>query len=462
MTAYPAWTPAARPGIVPLHPLGFGTILGRSFSALRHNPRVLLGFALGVQVVAYLLLIVGIGAVAWASFSRLDTVRPGTDDFSTVMAGSIALTAVTGFVLGLAAGALGVVVQGVVVSEVVSAVLAEKLSLGTLWRRVKPVAWRLVGYSLLLTLAVLVVVAIVGGALFALGSVALPVAIGLGVILALGAIPLWLWIYTKLLLVQAIIIVEHARLGAAVARSWRLIRGRFWPALGVTVIVGVVFGFVAQVISIPFSFVSTGLSTLFSPTGSPNASAVIAVVVSGLITQAVTLAIQAVSLVVQSTAAALIYIDCRMRREGLDLDLQSYVERRDAGAQGLPDPYREHIGREISPRPAVGGYDGYPPPGYAPAGYPVQPGYAPQHGYAPRPGYAPQPGYPQPAYPQPGYAPQPGTPAPPPYAPPATAAQPPAPPAAEPQHPAPPVPPEPTRWAAPGAAEPGDPESPWS
>ena len=46
MTAYPAWTPASRPGIIPLHPLTFGTILGRSFAALRQNPRVLLGFAL--------------------------------------------------------------------------------------------------------------------------------------------------------------------------------------------------------------------------------------------------------------------------------------------------------------------------------------------------------------------------------------------------------------------------------
>ena len=46
VTAYPAWTPASRAGIVPLHPYGFGTILGRSFVALRHNPRVLLGLSL--------------------------------------------------------------------------------------------------------------------------------------------------------------------------------------------------------------------------------------------------------------------------------------------------------------------------------------------------------------------------------------------------------------------------------
>ena len=68
MTAYPAWSPAPRPGIVPLHPFGFGTILGRSFVALRQNPKVLLGFALCVQVVSYIVLIVATGGVAFASF----------------------------------------------------------------------------------------------------------------------------------------------------------------------------------------------------------------------------------------------------------------------------------------------------------------------------------------------------------------------------------------------------------
>ena len=162
MTTYPAWTPASRPGIIPLHPLSFGTILGRSFTALRQNPKVLLGFALCVQAVAYLVVLVAVGAVAWASFSRLDTLAPGSEDYNAVMAGSIALTAIAGIVLGLAAGALGVIVQGVVVAEVAHAALAEKLTLGALWRRVKPVAWRLLGYSFLLVLATLALVTVGG------------------------------------------------------------------------------------------------------------------------------------------------------------------------------------------------------------------------------------------------------------------------------------------------------------
>ena len=81
MTAYPAWTPASRPGIIPLHPLSFGTILGRSFVALRQNPRVLLGFALVVQTLAYIVVLLAITGVAFAAFTRLDTLQPGTEEF---------------------------------------------------------------------------------------------------------------------------------------------------------------------------------------------------------------------------------------------------------------------------------------------------------------------------------------------------------------------------------------------
>ena len=126
MTAYPSWTPAPRPGIIPLQPLTFGTILGRSFSALRHNPKVLLGFAMVVQTVAYLVVTIAISGIAFASFSRLDTVPAGTDEWDAVLTGSITLTALSGLVLGLLAGAVGVLVQAVVISDVLHAAVAEK------------------------------------------------------------------------------------------------------------------------------------------------------------------------------------------------------------------------------------------------------------------------------------------------------------------------------------------------
>lgn len=460
MTAYPAWTPASRPGIIPLRPLTFGTILGRSFAALRQNPRVLLGFALCVQTAAYLLVLLGVGAVAIATFTRLDTLREGTDEFEAVMAGSIALTAITAFVLGLAAGALGVIVQGVVVSEVARAAVAEKLTLKALWQRVRPVVWRLIGYSLMLTVAVILLIAVVAAAIIAIGFAALPVAVGLTILVVLAAIPLTLWLSTKLLLAPAAIILEHATIRGAIGRSWTLIRGRFWPALGIIVIISLVFGAIAQVVSIPFSFLTTALTTIVTPTGDATPGAIIGVVFGAVLTQVVTLLIQSVAVVVQATATSIIYIDCRMRREGLDIDLMTYIERRDAGAVGLPDPYLENIGRVIAPRPV---YPAYPVPGAYPPPYPGQ-AYAPQ-GYAPQP-YAPQ-GYAPQGYAPQGYAPQAY--APPPAAPPYTAYTPPVPPAPVTPAAAPPraddgdQTPAPNRWTAPGApADQIDPESPWS
>lgn len=397
MTSQPTWTPASRPGIIPLHPLSFGTILGRSFSALRQNPKVLLGFALVVQTVVYVVLILVIGGIAVASFSRLDTLQPGSDDFEAVLAGSVAITAISGFVMGLAATALSVIVQAVVVSEVAHAIVAEKLTLGALWARVKPVAWRLIGYSLLVTLAVLLAFGVVGGAIFALAFAAPVVAIVLGVLILLLSIPLSLWLSTKLALVPSIILLERATIRKAVVRSWILIRGRFWPALGVIVVISVIMTTIAQVVSVPFSLLSSAVTTIIAPTGDPTPSEIAGVIFTAALSQIVVLLIQSVAIVVQATAAALIYVDCRMRREGLDLDLLSYIEQRDAGAAAPHDPYAMNPGRVLARAPwgqqpapfAPQPYQGYPPAaqGYAPSpqGYPPAPqGYAPTaQGYAP-------------------------------------------------------------------------------
>ncbi|WP_439591507.1 glycerophosphoryl diester phosphodiesterase membrane domain-containing protein [Microbacterium sp.] len=400
MTAYPAWTPASRPGIVPLHPLSFGTILGRSFVALRQNPKVLLGFALVVQTLTYIVLLGAIGAITWATYARLSTLRPGTEDFETVTVGSVAILIIASFVLGLAAQAMSVIVQGVVVVEVTHAVVAEKLTLRAIWRQVKPVVWRLIGYSLLLALALVGALVIVGGALFALGTVALPVAIVLGILAFLGAIVVVWWLTIKLLLAPSAILIERATIAQAVTRSWSLTRGRFWPALGIIVVIVVIFSALGQVVSLPFSFLSAGLGTIIAPTGDPDSSGVVAVVVGLLLVYAVLFVIQSVALVVQATATALIYVDCRMRHEGLDLDLLAYVERRDAGAADLPDPYVQHVGRVLAPRiPVAAGYpSGFPvgvPPAYGPPAATPAPAQTP----APAPPWPVSPPTPSPASP---------------------------------------------------------------
>ncbi|MDF2991305.1 MAG: hypothetical protein K0S37_1819 [Microbacterium sp.] len=474
MTAYPAWTPASRPGIVPLHPFGFGTILGRSFTALRHNPRVLLGFALAVQTVAYLVVTVVIAGVALTSFSRLDTLVEGTDDYDAVFVGSFALTAVVGLVLGVAAGGLSVLVQGVVVGEVAHAVVAEKPTLKVVWRRVRPVFWRLIGYAALTFAAAVVVFGILAGIVVAIYPVAIPLAVIAGVFFALGCIPLYLWLATKLFLVPSVIILEGVGVRRGIARSWRLTRGRFWSTLGVLVIISFAFSVIAQIISFPLGILSGAVSTIVAPTGASEPGGWTAFIVVQLLGQAGILLVQSIALVVQSTSAVLVYVDARMRTEGLDHDLASYVDARDAGGDDLPDPYRAGIGRTIAPvqpwaAPGMAAPPaawGPPAPGGTPAGWgpPPPPPYGAAASGAPF-GTAPVTPSSGPAPATSPYGAAPPAPAAPPYAaappaaaPPAAASSPAITPAeaqtAEPADTAaaarPPAPPT-TTWAPPGA-----------
>ena len=456
MTAYPAWTPASRPGIVPLHPYGFGTILGRSFVALRHNPKVLLGFALIAQTAAYLILTAAVAGAAVASFTRLDTVAPGSDDYDAILAGSIVLTAATALVLGVATGALSVIVQGVVVAEVAHAVVSEKPTLKAVWGRVKPVVWRLIGYSALTLLATVVALGVLAGIVALLVMSVLWLGILVGILAVLGLIVVALWLAAKLFLVPSVIILERSPVFRAIGRSWRLTRGRFWSTLGVVVVISVAFSIIAQIISIPFSLIGSLVPAILAPTGETESGALIGVIGVQIIGQFGILLVQCIALVVQSTSAVLVYVDARMRVEALDHDLQTYVEARDAGATDLDDPYLVGVGRVVA-RPApfgaqeqsgYGGVSGYgapaASPGYgAPAGSPGYgaPAASPVYG-AP----AGTPGYGAPAG-TPGYAAPAGTPG---YGAPVGDAPPP-PPVPAPTAPPTPHPQSPTTWAAPGS-----------
>jgi hypothetical protein len=59
----------------------------------------------------------------------------------------------------------------------------------------------------------------------------------------------------------------------------------------------------------------------------------------------------AIGLVLQSATASLLYIDLRMRKEGLDLELSRFVEARQTGAE-VADPYLPHVTAPSAAAPA--------------------------------------------------------------------------------------------------------------
>lgn len=430
------WTPAPRKGIIPLHPLTFGMLLGKAFAALRHNPKVLFGFAVVIQLIVVIATAGVMGLVLFTTFSRLETVSPSSPDFEAVFAGTIAINLIAGLVVGLASVAFTAIMQGVVAAEVGYATVGVKATLRMLWRRMAPAFWRLAGFASLSVLALfggLAIVAAVIAALIAGGLGGTPEMIGIVVLvvvlLALAAIPLTVWLSTKLLLVPSILVLERARFREAFVRSWRLTRGRFWVAFGVTFLISLIMGLAMQVVSIPTAMFSSFLGTVIAPTGSSEPSAVIAYVFALLAPQVLLLILQAITIVVQSTGGVLVYLDCRMRYEGLDQTLLSHVERRDLGVpeDQLGDPFA------IDPARAV---TSAPPPRQVPEHVMMSQGY----------GYPAYGGPPVAPMPFPGAAsPLPTSPAP-------TAFAPPPPPA-----PAPPAPPsaeDAAGWTAPGSTPP--------
>ncbi len=427
------WTPAPRKGIIPLHPLTFGMLLGKAFAALRHNPKVLFGFAVVIQLIVVIATAGVMGVVLFTTFSRLETVSPSSPDFEAVFAGTIAINLLAGLLVGLASIAFTAIMQGVVAAEVGYATVGVKATLRMLWRRMAPAFWRLAGFASLSVLALfggLAIVAGVIGALIAGGLGGTPEMIGIVVLvvvlLGLAAIPLTVWLSTKLLLVPSILVLERARFREAFVRSWRLTRGRFWVAFGVTFLISLIMGLAMQVVSFPTAMLSSFLGTVIAPTGASEPSAVVGYVFALLAPQVLLLILQAIAIVVQSTGGVLVYLDCRMRYEGLDQALLSHVERRDLGVpeEQLGDPFAVDPSRAVTSAPPprqvpehVMMTQAYGAPGYGAPGYGA-PGYG-ASGYG-------APGYGAPGYPAPGAQTAPPSFAPPPPPAPAPPASPPA------------------------------------
>jgi len=414
VTSTPGWTPAPRAGLVPLYPYGFGTALGRSFTALRGNPKVLLGFAVGVQAAASLIGLAVIGGVAALTFGRLDTVAPSSEHFEAIFAGSTAITVVVTILTSLALSAVSVIVQGVVVAEVSRAVVGERATLRQLWAVVRPTFWRLAGWFALQLLA---------GAVIAL-VVAVPMVAGaateqwglmmLAIPLLLALFPLWAWLGTKLYLVPSAIVLEAVGPITGIRRSWVLTRGRFWPTFGVMILINLLVGGASSVVGFPLQIASSFLPAIVMPFGAsaadPGPAIGIAVAVA-VVSAALQVLVSAIGTIVVATGGALMYVDARMRREGLDLRLQAYIEQRELGATALPDPWAYDPSHVAPPRATY--HPGAYPPGqpYPPQQHPPTQGYpAAQHpptqGY-PAAQHPPAQGYPPAAYPPAQPQPQP-------------------------------------------------------
>ncbi|GAB3804567.1 hypothetical protein GCM10028798_25050 [Humibacter antri] len=337
-----AWTPPPKPGLFPLRPLPFGTLFGTPFRVLRHNPRATVGGALIVQLISTFATVLVVGLTAFFAILRISTTdQSSPSDVQLVTAGSIAML-IAALLVSVVISLIGTaLVQGLVASEVSRGALGERLTLRALWRATRGRRWRLIGWTVLLAAAVTASFALVAAAAVASAAAGGWLATVLFVVFALcGLAAVWIWIGTKTALTPSVIVIEKATVFAAVARSWRLTQRSFWRTFGTLALVAVVCAVASSVVTIPLQTIYYIVISVISPTGSIQAgNAIVVTVVYYVISLIIGTLIGSVTAVVEAATATTVYLDLRMRREGLDADLRRVVDERAAGIQDAGDPF---------------------------------------------------------------------------------------------------------------------------
>ena len=350
----PGWTPP-KPGLIPLRPLTLGTLLGAAFQVLRRNPRPTFGFALLLTGLTFVTTMLVVGFVSFFAISRVESAT-GADE-EAVAAGAVATIILSALVPVVLSIVVTAILQGIIVLEVARGTVGEKLRLGGLWRAAKGRIGAVIGWALLLTgaaIAALAILSLLIGLIIAFGGTAgLVIGIILGVLAAGGAVVLAFWLGTRLCLVPSVLMLERLPLRAAIARSWSLTIGYFWRTLGIQLLVAVIVQTVAGIISAPLQVLLGFSGFLVNPNGETD-GLIAGAIVLYLLTIIVSIAFGAIAAVIQSATTALIYIDIRMRKEGLDLELNRFVEARQAGDSGVADPYLQRAAARDAPPQGTG------------------------------------------------------------------------------------------------------------
>ena len=337
----PGWTPPPKPGLIPLRPLTFGTLLGASFQVLRRNPRPTFGFSLLVTGLIYVVTLLVVGFVTFFAFSRVQFAN-STEDADALAAGSVGVVILSAIVPAALAVVGSAILQGIISLEVARATLGEKLRLPGLWRAAKGRIGALIGWSGILVAVILVAIAIAAGLISLLvifgGTAGVVAGVLLGLLLGAGAVALAVWLGTKLSLVPSALMLERLTLRAAIARSWSLTKGYFWKTFGILILVSLIIYVVSSIVSTPLQLIVGFGSTFLDPNGT-SGGLIAGVIIVYVLTIVFGVVFGAIGAVVQAATPALLYIDIRMRKEGLDLELSRFVEARQAGDASVPDPY---------------------------------------------------------------------------------------------------------------------------
>ncbi|NUR03326.1 MAG: hypothetical protein HOY79_44480 [Streptomyces sp.] len=316
-----AWSrPAApKPGIVPLRPLGAGEVLDGALSTLRLHWRAVIGVTFVIALVTEAVSVVVQGL--WAGDTRLKDLRdnpnPSVGDIMHALSGTLGWVGLA-LVMILIGWCTATALLTLVTSR---AVLGRPVSTAQVWRDAGPRVAQLLGLALLLPLigAAVLAISVLPGSLVALSGAADGGA-ALASLGLLGGFVVILWLLVQWSLAAPALMLEKQSIAAAMKRSAKLVRGDWWRVLGVQLLGLLLSYLITAIVSTPFSLIALwlsgdgGMSGFLSGDSHPSWSYLILSGVGGAIGSTITLPISA-------GVTALLYMDQRIRRESLDVQL---------------------------------------------------------------------------------------------------------------------------------------------
>ncbi len=334
-----SWTPPPRRGLVPLRPIPFGVVLGVPFRLQRRTPRTTLAPALVVSLLTTSLALL----VQWALTIGPQALLDASYYQDFVLASNLLAVAgaVGGWVPLVLAFPATALLAGLVVIPAARSLLAERVSF-------RGVRWRLRGRLGTLILWTFLVLLVAAGVLAAAAALPLLVAgssapgLGFAFLVAfLESIALAVgvgYLATRLGFTSAAISIDGLGLGRAMRRSWALTHRAGWRLYVSQALVWAVIGLASFLLVLPVGWaLDIGVGLVF-----PNGPTVIEAEWYGagrtVVLSAVSAMTGAFGLVVQTVCGAMLYLDQRMRIEGLDLQLARYVDERQRGFRAA-DPF---------------------------------------------------------------------------------------------------------------------------
>lgn len=310
-----------KPGVVPLRPLGLGELLDGAVGIIRRYPRPALGLSAVIALVTTLLNI-ALLVTAFRPLLEVDPTALETGD-TAALEGAIGGAAAGGSLAILLALLSGAVLTGLLTAVVGKAVLGEPMSFAQTWRQVRPFLLRLVGLALLflaIVSGILIAGIVAGAGLIAVGGGFLAI---VGVPLILASLAACAYVYIRLSLAPCVLVLERTGILVSLRRSGELVKRDWWRVFGILALTFIIGGFVSQVVQLPFAVLGAGSpSALFDPEADVfgTRALVLSAIGGGL----------ASTLVAPFTAGvrALVYVDRRMRAEGLDVALTAAANAR--------------------------------------------------------------------------------------------------------------------------------------